>query len=77
MSDQPTRVGDEASIALSHALQELRWVEAERDHLRKALKDIRVRAVTNVTDALTLLQALESIEHIAEVALAETGDDNE
>jgi len=33
MSDQPTRVGDEASVALSHALQELRWVEAERDEL--------------------------------------------
>jgi len=38
--NEPTRVGDESSVALSHALQELRWVEAERDRLREALQAV-------------------------------------
>jgi len=36
--EEPTRVGDEASVALSHALQELRWVEAERDEAQETCR---------------------------------------
>jgi len=48
--NEPTRVGDEASVALSHALQELRWVEAERDELR-AERDALATYALQIADA--------------------------
>jgi len=60
--NEPTRVGDEASVALSHALQELRWVEAERDRYRKALEEIRF---------LPADYAYDRIQRIIREALAE------
>jgi len=74
--NEPTRVGDEASVALSHAFQELRWVEAERDRYLKALKDIRYMSHYKAAQFYpSAVEQVLALHRIAREALAGTEDD--